>query len=86
MANPFTDHPQAVGETYLGHLGEAAAIGGRMIGGGLACVLHGLFPFLFIKTGSNVILGLADKCSQRRTKMAEVDAQPVSAPALARRG
>ena len=85
MANPFTDHPHAVGESYFDHLGQASSIGGRMIGGGVACLMHGLFPFLFTKTGSNVILSLAAKCSQRRTLMAQAEADSVAAPVAASR-
>lgn len=51
----FTSHPHSVGESYLEHLLTAASFGGRMLTGGLACLLHGLFPFLFVTTGSNAI-------------------------------
>ncbi len=81
MANPFTDHPRAVGESYFGHLGQASGIGSQMILGGVACVLHGLFPFLFTKTGSNVILKLAGKCGQRRHQMSQAEAATVVTPA-----
>jgi hypothetical protein len=83
MANPFTDHPNAVGESYFDHLGQASGIGGQMILGGLACLMHGLFPFLFTKTGSNVILRLASKCGQRRHLMAQAEA--AAAPMVAGR-
>lgn len=54
----FTDHPAAVGETYGQHMGFAMGVGGRMILAGLACMMHGLFPFLFERTGSRTILAL----------------------------
>jgi len=69
MSNPFTDHPNAVGESYFDHLGQASRIGGTMVAGGLACLLHGLFPFLLATTGSSIILRLASKCSKRRALM-----------------
>ena len=54
----FSDHPAAVGETYGQHLGFATGVGARMVLAGLACMVHGLFPFLFERTGSRTILAL----------------------------
>ncbi len=51
----FTDHPASVGETYLEHMGMAASFGSRMFLGSLACFVHALLPFLFVKTGSGLI-------------------------------
>ena len=83
MANPFTDHPHAVGESYFDHLGQASKIGGQMLAGGLACLLHGLFPFLFTTTGSTVILRLASRCAQRRAMMAAAEPSAASPQAAA---
>lgn len=54
----FTSHPASVSESYGEHLAFAARVGGRMVLGGLACMLHGFFPFLFARTGSRTILCL----------------------------
>jgi hypothetical protein len=54
----FTRHPAAVGETYGEHFGFATGVGSRMVLAGLACMLHGVFPFLFERTGSRAILAL----------------------------
>jgi len=51
----FTEHPQKVGETYSEHFVMASSFGFPMILAGIACVLHGLLPFLFEKTGSNTV-------------------------------
>jgi hypothetical protein len=61
----FIDHPRSVGESYGQHAGFALGVGLRMIGAGLACVLHGVFPFLFVKTGSKCISEL-NECLQDR--------------------
>jgi hypothetical protein len=58
MHRLFTEHPAAVGETYLEHLLFAGDFGCRMLGGGLACCVHGLLPFLFTRTGSRILLDL----------------------------
>jgi hypothetical protein len=54
----FTRHPAAVGETYGEHLIFASSVGGRLMLAGLACLLHGIFPFLFERTGSRTIIDL----------------------------
>jgi hypothetical protein len=54
----FTRHPAAVGETYGEHLVFASGIGSRLLLAGAACLLHGIFPFLFERTGSRTIIDL----------------------------
>lgn len=51
----FLDHPRSVGETYLVHQRKAFGFGLSMILGGLACLVHGLIPALFLRTGSSTI-------------------------------
>jgi hypothetical protein len=57
----FTDHPASVGESYLEHLGRATGFGLRMVFAGLACLLHGLLPFMFQRTGSRAISELHER-------------------------
>lgn len=57
----FTEHPASVGETYSEHMGRAACFGLRMIGAGIACLVHALLPFLFVRTGSATITELNDR-------------------------
>ena len=57
----FSRHPATVGETYGEHLVFASGVGGRMILAGLACLVHGIFPFLFERAGSRAILDLHDR-------------------------
>ncbi len=64
----FTEHPEAVGETYLEHMGVATRFGVTMIGGGLACLAHGFFPFLFTATGSRTIRRLHDRMVANRRR------------------
>lgn len=68
LGNPFTDHPATVGETYGEHLATATGFGLRMIAGGLACLVHGLLPFLFVKTGSTAIRTLHDRMVTNRAR------------------
>lgn len=63
MKNPFTDHPHSVNETFLEHFFVATGFGTKMILGGIACCLHGFFPFLFTTTGSRTVRSLYEKMS-----------------------
>jgi hypothetical protein len=54
----FTEHPKATGETYLQHLWFTLRMSGRMLWAGFAILTHGIFPFLFTKTGSHEIEAL----------------------------
>ena len=58
MKRLFTDHPATVGESYTEHMGMACRFAGHMLLGGVACLVHALLPFLFVKTGSAIITEL----------------------------
>lgn len=64
----FTDHPASVGETYRQHLAVASSFGLRMILGGFACMIHGVLPFLFVKTGSRQIAMLHARMNTHRQR------------------
>lgn len=66
--NIFTSHPSTVGETYFEHLESASRFGGRMIAAGFACFLHGIFPFLFVTTGSKTIRHLHETMITHRSR------------------
>ncbi len=67
-ANPFTEHPAAAGETYLVHLRTAAGFGFQMVFAGIACLVHALLPFLFVRTGSDCICRLYERMQTRRRR------------------
>lgn len=65
----FSEHPAAVGETYLEHMGVAGSFGWAMLKGSAACFVHALLPFLFTTTGSGIINQLHTRMvTHRRTK------------------
>lgn len=66
----FTHHPATVGETYAQHFQTAAGFAIRMIGGGLACLVHAIFPFLFESTGSSAIRSLHERMILHRSRVA----------------
>lgn len=70
----FTEHPASVGETYRGHLLRAAWFSSRLAGAAVVCFLHALFPFLFVRTGSQIISQLhIAMVTHRRVVPQEVD-------------
>lgn len=72
LKRAFTEHPATVGESYGEHLVHATGFGVRMVLGGLACMLHGLLPFLFVKTGSRQIQTLHGQMIVNRSKLPDV--------------
>lgn len=71
LSKPFTDHPSSVGETYWQHMGMAFSFAFAMIGAGFACLLHGIFPFLFVRTGSRTITELHDRMVTNRSRLTQ---------------
>jgi len=77
LMNPiraFTEHPASVGESYGEHLGRAVCFGTRMVLAGMACLVHGVLPFLFVRTGSQAISELNDRMviDRRRVPLAPI--------------
>jgi hypothetical protein len=58
MANLFTAHPTSVGETYGQHCRFAFAFGITMLRGGVAAIIHAIFPFLLVTTASQALADL----------------------------
>lgn len=61
MLKIFTQHPASVNQSYFSHLRFALTFGFQMIYGGIACMIHAIFPFLFKSTGSRTVIRLMHK-------------------------
>jgi hypothetical protein len=68
LARAFTDHPASVGESYSQHCVCAAGFGLRMMLGGLACLIHAVLPFLFVRTASRTISELNERMVTNRRR------------------
>ena len=66
LVRACTEQPASVGESYTTQLGRAACFGTRMIFAGIACLVHGVLPFLFVRTGSSAIAELNDRMIANR--------------------
>jgi Family of unknown function (DUF6356) len=66
----FIEHPSSVDETYSQHLMSALGFGAKMIVAGVACIVHGLFPAVFVTRGSDTIRSLHERMVSKRRKTA----------------
>ncbi len=62
----LTDHLDEVGESYWEHMFKAAGFAMAMLLGGVACLVHSLLPFLFVRTGSARIRRLHEVMVENR--------------------
>lgn len=62
----FTQHPSSVNESYLQHLFMATIFGLKLLLASIACFLHAIFPFMFERTGSQVITELNQRMIEKR--------------------
>lgn len=67
--NIFTQHPCEVGESYAAHFASASRFGLRMLAGGAAVLVHAVFPFLFVQTGSRTMDKLHRRMSGRSERV-----------------
>jgi hypothetical protein len=58
IARIFTEHPASVGESYGEHFVQATRFGARLMFSGVACMVHAVLPFLFVRTASNNVTHL----------------------------
>jgi hypothetical protein len=72
----FWDHPQSLGMSWAEHGAGAVVIGARMVGAGLACIVHAAFPALFTQTAGRTIMSLHDHMVSRKAGAANPNAWP----------
>lgn len=75
----FTQHPASVNEGYLLHFRRAMGFGIDMLRGGLAVLIHAVFPFLFTRTASTIIGSLHDRMIVNRSPAGGAEASIASA-------
>jgi len=69
----FTAHPASVGETYGEHMAAAGGFGRDLILAGLACLVHAVLPFLFVRTASLAVTDLHDRMVRHRARRKSVE-------------
>ena len=76
LAHLFLDHPQSLGMSWAEHGAGAVAIGARMVGAGLACIVHAAVPALFTETAGRTVKSLHDQMVRRKSGAANPNAWP----------
>ena len=51
----FVDHPRSLGLSWFAHGAGALKIGFKLIGAGLAALVHGVVPGLFTDTAGRIV-------------------------------
>ena len=79
-ANPlgrlFNDHPRSLGMTWASHGAGAAVIGARLVGAGVACLIHSLVPAWFTQSAGRTVTDIYDDIAQRKAGSANPNAWP----------
>lgn len=74
----LTDHLDEVGESYWEHMLKATGFAVAMLVGGVACLVHALLPFLFVRTGSARVRHLHEVMVETRLASSQQSAEPSS--------
>lgn len=74
----FLDHPASLDESYGEHFQAASGFGVAMIVGGIACIIHGFVPRLFVVTGSGTVKRLYDLMVAKRARKLEANIEMAS--------
>ncbi len=72
----FREHPTSLGMSWTQHGAGAALIGARMVGSGLACMVHAVVPALFTETAGRTVMSLHDQMTRRKASAANPEAWP----------
>lgn len=72
----FNDHPRSLGMTWASHGAGAAIIGARLIGAGVACLVHSLVPAWFTQTAGRTVADIYDDIARRKAGSANPNAWP----------
>lgn len=68
MLAKFTAHPASVNESYFGHMLTALSFSLTFFTGAVIALVHAFLPFMFEKTGSELITQLHQKMVSHRVK------------------
>jgi hypothetical protein len=72
----FLEHPRSLGMSWARHGVGAIVIGGRLVGAGLACLVHAIVPGVFTQTAGKTVTHMYDHMTHRRAGSANPEAWP----------
>lgn len=76
LSQLFKDHPTSLGMSWAEHGAGAAIIGARLVGAGLACIVHAAIPALFTETAGRTVKSLHDDMIRRKAGAENPNAWP----------
>jgi hypothetical protein len=72
----FLEHPRSLGMSWAGHGAGAVKIGARLVGAGIACLVHAVVPGWFTQTAGKTVTGMYDHMMGRKAGAANPDDWP----------
>lgn len=72
----FFEHPRSLGMSWAGHGVGAVAIAARLVGAGLACLVHAAVPGLFTQTAGKTVTKMHDHMARRKAGAANPENWP----------
>jgi len=72
----FFEHPRTLGMSWWGHGVGAVDIGIRLVGAGVACLVHAVVPGFFTQTAGKTITGMYDHMMRRKADAANPENWP----------
>ncbi len=65
----FTEHTEAVGESYFEHMRVALSFAGPLLTAGMAALVHAVLPFLCVATASGTVKRLHARMINRTSHL-----------------
>ena len=72
----FVEHPRSLGMTWGRHGTAAVVIGGKLVGAGIACLVHALVPGVFTQTAGKTVADMHDHMERRKAGAANPENWP----------
>ena len=76
LSRLFVEHPRSLGMSWAAHGVGAVAIGAKLVGAGLACLVHAVVPGFFTQTAGKTITGMYDHMNKRKAGAANPENWP----------
>lgn len=72
----FSEHPRSLGMSWASHAMGAVGISARLIGAGVACLIHAVVPVWFTGTAGRTVTNMYDHMNARKAGAANPTAWP----------
>jgi hypothetical protein len=72
----FLEHPRSLGMSWAAHGAGAVVISARLVGAGLACLVHAVVPGVFTQTAGKTVTHMYDHMMKRRAGAANPENWP----------